>query len=124
VGDSGGQAVGINVIDFLGANPGVGQGGADSSRQTIALKPRIESRSEADDFRVNPRPASLRVFQFLDHEHASPFAKHEAIAFAVKRPACLLRSLVAMREMLEQTLSDQAQRIEFAFRAADEEEIR
>ena len=63
------------------------------------------------------------VFQLFETNTPAAFADDHAVAVAVERPAGLLRRVVALRQRLEQALADQAQRVDLALGAADEEEV-
>ena len=41
----------------------------------------------AEHLGVDLRAAGLGVLQFFEHQHAGPFAEHEAVAVAVEGPA-------------------------------------
>ncbi len=63
------------------------------------------------------------MIEILDNQHASTFTEHQAVPTAIERSACLLGSIVALRQLLEQALPHQAERVDLAFGTADQEEV-
>ena len=59
---------------------------------------RVAAHPEADELRVDPGAARLRMLVFLDHDAACAVAQHEAVAVAVPGPARLRRRVVALRQ--------------------------
>src|SRR5262249_3217560 len=119
----GAQAVGVHVIDFVRTDAGVGQGSADGARQSRPLAVAVESGPEADYLGVDARAAAASMFQLFQYEHAGPFAQHHAVAVAVERAAGALGGVVAHGAILEKALAGQAQGVDAALAAADQEEI-
>jgi hypothetical protein len=117
------EPLGVDVVDLLGADAGVGQGGADRPGQARAGAVGVEGGAEADHLGVDLRPALLGVFQFFQHQHPAALAEHGTVAAAVERPARLRRLVVAVRQPLEQAHPHQAERVDLALGAADQEEV-
>ena len=46
----------------------------------------VEAAAQAEHLGVNRGAALLGPFQLLEHQHAGPFAEHEAVAPAVEGP--------------------------------------
>ena len=85
--------MGVDVVDLIRVDPGVGQGLADAGDRAPALvmavgDPEGVGRGAvADDLAVDPGPARLGVLQLLENQHARPLAEDEAVAVAVERTA-------------------------------------
>ena len=58
----------------------------------------VGAHAVAEHFGVDVGAAGLGVLQFLEHEHAGPFAQDEAVAVAVEGAAGARRVVVALRE--------------------------
>ena len=63
------------------------------------------------------------MFQLFEHQCAGALAEDHAVAAPVERPACSFRSVVAVRQRLIETLTHEAERVDLAFSAADEQEV-
>ena len=85
-------AVGVDVVDLFGIQPGVFQrhphtpGGAFAFGRRGGHVIRIGRVAVADQLAIDARTARLRVFQFLEHDNRGTLAHDEAIAAEVKRP--------------------------------------
>src|SRR5207244_855937 len=117
------EAVGVHVIDFFGADTSLPHGAADRPRQAGAAASAIKGSAETDNLSINASAAPPRVLQLLERQHAGPFADDQAVAMPVERPAGFFRPVAAQRQRLEQTLTHQAERVDFAVGAADQEEV-
>ncbi len=93
--------MGVDVADRVGVELAVAQGqvhrpgragaGLVGLRDVAA----VGAGAVAQHLGVDAGAASLGVFQLLEHQHAGPFAEHEAVAIAVERAAGLWRIVVA-----------------------------
>ena len=77
---------------------GIREGSGDDAGQAQPILLTIESRGEADDFRVDRRTAALRVLPLLEDKDAGSFRQDVAIAIAVKRAGGMGGIVVADRE--------------------------
>src|SRR5262249_58911373 len=97
-------SVGVDVLDVVGVEAGVGQGklhgagGAAAAGVRIGNVVGVSRAAAAEQFGVNDRTAPSCVFQFFEDEDARAFAQHEAVAILVKRSAGSLGVVVASRQ--------------------------
>ena len=98
--------MGVDVIDLVRPDRSAGERSLHRHRQSLALwiglgdMESVTGRGVAREFTVDPRPASLRVLQRFEHQHAGALAHDETIAPAVKRAASRLRGVVARAHRL------------------------
>src|SRR5690606_40601831 len=85
---------------------------------------RVGAHAVPDYFRVDAGAAFLRVFQFLQHEHAGPFAHHEPVALRVKGSAGFLRLVVAGAHGAHRAETGHADGADGRFRAAANHHVR
>src|SRR3990170_3744919 len=84
-------AVGVDVVDLLGADAGALQCRAHGALVALATLgrcrhvERIGRPAEADHLGDRPRPARERVLELLEHQHRRALGHHEAVAGRVER---------------------------------------
>lgn len=88
-----GRAVGVDVVDGFGRQAGIAHGIDHAARRALAAFAglgnvvRIGAHAEADQFRVDRRPARLRALQRFQYEDSGAVPHHESVAILVERPA-------------------------------------
>ena len=100
----GARAVGVDVVDGVGVEPGVSQGHGHRSRcpQPFLVRlrdvPRVAAGPVALEFAIDAGPTPSGMLQFLEHDHPGTFCEHETVAIDIEGPARLLRGVAAKRE--------------------------
>ena len=91
----------VEVPDVPGRDAGITEGRGHAARGAFAVLAgrghveRIRRRAKAGKLAIDARPAGLRVFVFLQQQHAGAVAQHEAVATGIPRPRGGLRIVVA-----------------------------
>ena len=82
----------VHVPDLVRFDAGVGEGHPQrpgrvgATRVGIGDMVRVGGDAVAEELRIDPRAARLRVLQVLEHEHGGRLAHHEPVALRVERP--------------------------------------
>ncbi len=99
--------MGVNIIDGgrieFGVAQGTGHGIGGSGAVFFWLRDMagIATRTVANHFGIDLRPASTSVFKFFEDQQAGTFAENEAIAIEIERATGTSRFLVARGERLD-----------------------
>src|SRR5690606_29086302 len=124
-----GSAVGVDVIDVLGIDAGVGQRRDHALARALAVFRRrgdvigIAALAHADQLAVDLRAARLGVFVFLQHQHAGAVGQHEAVAVLVPGTRSALGIVVAGGQRARRAEAADAQRGRGMFRTAGNHDV-
>ncbi len=127
--DLGARAVGVDVIDVLGVEPGIlkRQPHRDDRAPAVVVAvgqaEGVGRRGVAGNLAVDGRPAAAGVLEILQHQHPAPFADHEPVAVAVERPARPRRLVVASRHRRQEHEAGDPERMDHAVHAAGEHHV-
>ena len=101
VAELGAGAVGVDVVDVVGIEPGVLEGQLHGHGRAGAFGMRggdvvgVGRAAGAEQLGVDRRAALAGVLELFEDEDAGPFAEDEAVAVLVERPAGARRVVVA-----------------------------
>ena len=93
--------MGIDVVDVVGAEPGIANRILHGARGTLTVlwgssyMERIVAHTETDHFAMNGGTTAFRVLEILQHQHAGAVAEHKAVPATIPRPAGLFRVVIA-----------------------------
>ena len=122
-------AVGVDVIDVVTIDAGLAQGlgdgpgGAAASGIGLGHRVGVEAAAQAQHLGVNRRAALPGMFQFLQHQHAGPFAEHEAVALAVEGPRHFRGRPFGPAQRPQGRVGQDQQRIDAAIGAAGQDHV-
>ncbi len=123
-------AVGVDVIDVIGAERGIAQRQLHRPTRAAALfigggdVIGIAAHAVTDQFAIDACAAGLGVFVFFEDHHAGAFAHDKTVAGLIPWPARSLWIIVARRERAGGTETSHAQFAQSRFRTTGDHHIR
>ena len=82
-----GRAVGVQVIDLVGINPGIAHGRDHGASRTVHIgrghMTGVGAHAKASQLGVNPGATGFGVFVLFEHHHTAALAQHKTVAVFV-----------------------------------------